>query len=402
MFHRLGLIPGPDFARGVAAAVTDTTPEGAEALLEALVDAYLVEMPSTPGRYRFHDLLRLYARERVHIDQTDQDRDDALRRMLEWYIDAALMAQRFLFPGRSGLSPQCTSRFREPIFTGQDDAIAWFEAERASLVAAVDQAAQCGLHSSTWQLADALSTRYSLRSSWTDWHDVFQVGLAAARSAGNRQAEGWLMTSLGGMYFDLPQLDTAVAVHLESVAILQEVRDPYGEARALSALGRDYLALGRLEESLDCHLRSLAICKGSGDLYGEARSLSFLGQTYRALRRFDEALDHLHRGLAISHDWGQGISLFNLGKVYCDLYRFDEAIDCCQQSLAICREIGHRWGEGCALELLGDCLLSTDGREAARDCWEEALQIFTELGAPQAEEVRARLAGNAEVLDSNT
>src|SRR5437879_3311972 len=65
MFRKLGLVAGPNFARGVAAALVDTSLQEAEMLLEALVDAHLVEAGPASGRYRFHDLLRLFARERA-------------------------------------------------------------------------------------------------------------------------------------------------------------------------------------------------------------------------------------------------------------------------------------------------------------------------------------------------
>lgn len=68
LFRRLSLIESPDFTLGMAAALMDMGAEAAEELLEALVDAHLLETASTPGRYRFHDLLRLYARERHETD----------------------------------------------------------------------------------------------------------------------------------------------------------------------------------------------------------------------------------------------------------------------------------------------------------------------------------------------
>jgi hypothetical protein len=77
MFRHLGLVPGPDFAPGVAAALTDATPREVERALETLVDAHLLEVSPTAGRFRFHDLLRLYSSERVHAEETGDDRDTA-------------------------------------------------------------------------------------------------------------------------------------------------------------------------------------------------------------------------------------------------------------------------------------------------------------------------------------
>jgi len=367
------------------------------------VDAHLVE--ATPDRYRFHDLLRLYARERAETEDAEDDRDDALRRMLEWYLDGALAVQRLVFPGRGGLSPQA-GQCRKPLFSRLEDAIAWFEAERASLVAAVHQAARRGLHSPAWQLADALTTRYSLRSSWADWHDILQVGLAAARSSGDRKAEAWLMTNLAQMFSELPQFDRALDLCLQSVAIFQEIQDPLGEARALWKLGQNYLAVGQPHESIHAQRRALAISAAVGDRHGKVRSLNYLGMAFRVLGRLDVALDFLQQALLVSQEltyaWGKDLLLRNLGEVYCDLHRFDEAIDCCRESLAISRQIGPRWSEGCSLTLLGDAVRHRKGVEAARPYWEEALQIFTEIDATEADEVRARLAESPEALKSNT
>ena len=79
MFRRLGLVPGPDFACGVAAALTEQNPQAAESDLETLVDTHLLDIAPAPGRYRLHDLLRLYARERAQAEETPQEREDARR-----------------------------------------------------------------------------------------------------------------------------------------------------------------------------------------------------------------------------------------------------------------------------------------------------------------------------------
>jgi tetratricopeptide (TPR) repeat protein len=294
----------------------------------------------------------------------------------------------------------------EHSFASYGQVVAWFEAERASLLSAVHQAPRSGFHSTAWQLADALWTRYSLRSSWADWHDILQVALAAARETRNGQAEAWLMTSLGHMYSEVHQVDKALDFCLRALAIFRKIRDQQGEARALTGLGRGYISLGRFEQSIECEQRALAICQRMGDPYREARALKHLGEAYRALGRFEEALDCLQRALAIRQElgyiWGKYSIFVKLGQVYSDLHRFDEAIDRYQQSLAICRDVGHRWGEARSLQLLGLPLQKTEGVEAARACWAEALQIFTELGALEAEEVRDLLKDRSGALRSNT
>jgi tetratricopeptide (TPR) repeat protein len=407
MFRRLGLIPGPDFARGVAAALMDGTPDDAERLLEALVDAHLVEVASTDGRYRFHDLVRLYARERAQTDEIDNHREAALRRMFEWYLDTADAAERLLMPGRRRLPYEPTGQLNEPAFATRGEALTWFDAERANLVAATHLATDREFHSIAWQLADASWSFLFLRSYWPDWRDMHHTGLAAAREARNRQAEGWMLSSLGDFDVELQQSgEEVVRLYKQSAAIFREIGDREGEARALSGLGHCQIHMQRLEEAIECEQQALSISQEIGYHYRQGVALYHLGEAYSYLGRLEEAVDCHREALAIRRElgdrWNEGVSLNDLGRVFCELRRFDEAIDCHQQSLAICREIGHRWREARSLELLGLALHHTQGMEAARPCWEEALAIFTELGAPQADEVRAHIEESHEALQSNT
>jgi hypothetical protein len=68
-FRLATLLGMPEISVGEAAAVTDRELSDTEAALEQLVDAALVE-PLMPDRYRFHDLLRLYARECAEAEES--------------------------------------------------------------------------------------------------------------------------------------------------------------------------------------------------------------------------------------------------------------------------------------------------------------------------------------------
>ncbi|MGH8896825.1 MAG: tetratricopeptide repeat protein, partial [Egibacteraceae bacterium] len=398
MFRHLGLIAGPDFTAGVVAALVDTNPKDAEALLETLVDVHLLEATPASGRYRFHDLLRLYARERLQAEERDQDRAAAMRRMLNWYLDAADAADRVLTPARCRLqrdSPSNSGRARVPT-QGQARVLAWFEAERASLVAATRQAADCGLHKTVWQLADALWSFFYLRKHWADWHDTHHVGLVAAQAARDRQAEAWMLTSLGAAHEELRRFEEAVDCYERSLAICRKVGARRGEGRTLNKLGIVYRRLRRFEEAIDCYQRSLAIRREIGDRYGEGGTLNNLGDVYRDLQGVAKAIECYQRALMIHREVedrrGEGVALANLGETYRCLGRFDEAIDHCHQALMIHREVGARHGEARTLDYLGLAVQHTEGIEAARACWRESLMIFDELGAPEADEVRARIA----------
>ncbi|TDD69001.1 helix-turn-helix domain-containing protein, partial [Actinomadura rubrisoli] len=87
-FRGLGLIAGPDFTPAALAALQDRTVDEARECLEGLRQAYFVH-DLAPDRYRMHDLLRDFARQRGLREDADSDLLAAQRRLLAWYLAEA-------------------------------------------------------------------------------------------------------------------------------------------------------------------------------------------------------------------------------------------------------------------------------------------------------------------------
>jgi ATP/maltotriose-dependent transcriptional regulator MalT len=73
VFRRLAVVPGRDFDAALAAAVGEVPAEVAWDALDELVDLGLL-LDSAAGRYRFHDLVRLFARTRLEEEESPADR----------------------------------------------------------------------------------------------------------------------------------------------------------------------------------------------------------------------------------------------------------------------------------------------------------------------------------------
>jgi hypothetical protein len=95
-FRLLGLLSGPDVRLEVAALLFDRPLDAAEAALERLVDARLLETTS-PRRYRVRDLLRLFADEQGRHYDTAAERTAASARVLGADVTTT---------GRAGRLPQ--------------------------------------------------------------------------------------------------------------------------------------------------------------------------------------------------------------------------------------------------------------------------------------------------------
>jgi DNA-binding SARP family transcriptional activator len=90
-FRLLALLEGRDFGVPVVTALLDQPHDVAAAALERLVDAHLLENP-VPGCYRFHDLLRLFARERCAAEEPEGDRTEAVARVLNFHAPTSYRA----------------------------------------------------------------------------------------------------------------------------------------------------------------------------------------------------------------------------------------------------------------------------------------------------------------------
>jgi len=314
-FGLLGVLDGPELGVPVAARLLESPEEAAERVLERLVDAQLLETPS-PGRYRLHDLLRLYAREQAARQRTAPERAAALGRVLGLYAATAWHTMRLLRPADLRLAradDRWTSGGLE--FADATAALDWLEAERANLLAAIRQAAATpGVPGViAVQLAHALFGMFSVRSHWQDWVQVNQTALAIARQLGDRAAQAQTQADLGFACCSQSRYAESVIYTRESLAIRRALGDRLGQGASLNNLGIVYERQGRLEAALACHQESLAIKRELGDRFGLAISLSNVGEVYERLGRYEEALDTLRESLALHQELddrrGQAFSL---------------------------------------------------------------------------------------------
>jgi hypothetical protein len=104
LFRLLGLHPGPDVTAGAAASLAGHPVAQVRPLLAELARAHLV-VEHAPSRYAFHDLLRAYAGELAHTQDTGTDRRAATHRMLDHYLHTAHGADLLLYGHSETITP---------------------------------------------------------------------------------------------------------------------------------------------------------------------------------------------------------------------------------------------------------------------------------------------------------
>jgi tetratricopeptide (TPR) repeat protein/transcriptional regulator with XRE-family HTH domain len=354
LFGRLGLLQAPDVAAWVAAALLDTSVEQAAELADRLVDARLLEVAGWDAtgqvRYRFHDLVRVYARECAKAEDPPTAPSAALARAFGAWLHLAERADARL--GNPLLEPVYGSAVRWPVdqaATGRllADPLAYLEAERAGLVAAVTQAARLGMAGLSWELTSALTQFLATRMHLDDWHRCTAEALAAARHAGDACGEAAVLLSLGS---------------------LQTIR-PGG---------------GRHREALDCWRAALGRFERLGHAPGRAMCLAALAVYDSDRRAFQRRRRQLEEALAILDPGGSARAracvLQCLGDHSHNHGRFELARRCFQEALELHRRLGSRRGEARLLYQLGAVRIKQGCDQQAVDLLRQALAILRPAG----------------------
>ncbi|MGM1065314.1 ATP-binding protein [Saccharothrix sp. Mg75] len=289
LFRRLSLVPGADFGPDLAAVLADVDRFSAEDTLEELVDVSLLATGEVPGRYVFHDLIRVFAGERLVDEEPVPVVGAARRRVVDHLLGTAVSAAGFFGPDASS-APSGSLR-------SQEDADAWLSAETANWAGALRWAARDGRHEDVLRLATAMHWYSDQRGRGETWVEVFRAGVAAARALGSVRDEAvqlnfltWTLAVL------LRRYDEALALHDEAWRAAVASGDVVEQGWAMHYRAVSQMRSGRLEAAQGDARRAQVLFRGAGFALGEHIALSCLGLVLHGLARYEDAVV-VHREL---------------------------------------------------------------------------------------------------------
>ncbi|MEW2081591.1 BTAD domain-containing putative transcriptional regulator [Streptomyces sp. NPDC005283] len=434
-FRLLGLADGPDVSLAAAAAVLNLPPQVTEDLLEALVDTSLLES-AAPGRYRYHDLVRLYARACAERDEEPPaERESALTRLLDFYLSTAARVFAIERPGDRLVDHLARTEYEGLVFTDGHDAQDWLYAEANCLLASARQASS----GKRLRLAvDLLWAAQDLAESGANSKLYESVALSArdaARATGDVRTEARARTSLTNVHMVAGRYDEADEEAKRAAVLAKSAEDPApvywsdndrgiiafnqgrhaeaeehlrrategsraddnrpGEASALCNLSRVQLSMGRTSQAITLAEQGVDIYDRIGHTLRLANARYALGVALTHAGRHTEALDQLLEALERFETnrqrlW-EGTTHFRIAQAHLTARRPAQAAQHAEQALASgC--IGGDRTRANVLITLGRALDSLGQADRARACWREALSLHEQSGAAEAEEVRGLLA----------
>lgn len=442
LFGLLSLTDGATVPGWVAGAVLDDDRPYPSDLLEPLVDVQMLDVVAVEStgefRYRYQDILRLFAREKVAEEVTEPERAATVERVVGGWLALAEQAHRRVYGGDFTVVHGVGPRWHPPAaYVDQvlAEPLNWMDGELVNLCAAVRQAAAAGLDELCWDLAVTAVTLFESRGYLDDWERTHAEALAATRAAGNTRGTAALLASLGTLHINRGRLDSSREALLPAKELFTELDDQRGLAlcyRDLGLiarrLGDDVSALDLYDRSLTCFARvddvvgraivltqrahilprqgeaarahadlaeAMAIHKEFGYEGGQARALNRIGQLQAQSGEYDDAARTMQRVLEMVRDSrdviGEGHLLRHLGQVHASAHRYPQARGFLEKAVAVRERILDHAGAAAVWVELADVLLHLGERDAAADLGERAALFFTERGMRREQELAERV-----------
>ncbi|MGW5271533.1 BTAD domain-containing putative transcriptional regulator [Streptomyces sp. NPDC004044] len=376
-FRLLGHHPGRYLDAEEAAALLDTDVLTAEDVLEELVDVRLLEARE-PGVYALHDLVRSFVQRVAQSERAPED-GQAMRRLLDHYLNTAEHACDTLFPGRHHIGDRGEEAPAHPEFDHKDKALQWLDQHRDSLLAAVDAAYQGGLLWHAARLPHELGFHSSIRGYDARANAALETGVLASRQLGDQTLTARNLMNLGMGKWRLGQLREAVTRLEEAVELSRLIEDMPSEAACRARLGQVYSSMGELERALRLNQEAKGRAQELGFTRLEASSLSMLSLILTRLGRFEEAVESAVRAVTI-FDSIREIqlsvgALSNLSQAIEGLGRFEEALARADAALERCRRMSMPSVLPLVLARRADILVRLGELEEAADSADHALAM---------------------------
>ncbi|WP_083646989.1 AfsR/SARP family transcriptional regulator [Kitasatospora sp. CB01950] len=416
-FRLLSLADGPGVSSAAAAVLLGLPEPEAERLAESLTDLGLLSCPY-PGRYHYHDLLRLFARELVREVDGDAAGRAAVERLLRHYLVTVAGLYRVVRPGypfpdlvaaEAGAPARTGSAFGGPA-----EGLRWARQEIAAVLAVAEQATRdpdgplavvadltlvliqlidlgmavpelCDLAGRVAEATAAAGlpesearARYTLMWAQREFQRTLQARSEAARVVALARRTGQAALLPGALIVlaltGLPHCtDEEVTARCdEAVALSAELGDPSLQAFVEGMAALVDLAVDRPESARRRAERSLTAFTELGDFVGQVHMLYARATALHGMGRFEAACEDYRECLGAlralgARDRMPGV-LVGLAESCRAAGRPAQALEAAEQALAIARKLGLEHRRANALAAVGRALLDLGEQDRGRAC----------------------------------
>jgi len=342
----LSIPDGPDLQTFVVARLLDVPARKADAILERLVALNLLESVA-PERYRFHDLIRAYAREIAEATLSPAESEAAFERIIRFYIGFAWACQAKSHQASPRLALATVSHVPPPTVANVLKALQWLDSEQLNLLDRWQQllASNLGTSPLVPELVLSLFGYQESRSRWVEMRDMHRDIVPLAEKLGLPLMAAWLQHDSAIPEAENGSFEVAVAHLLKALDMFRAVGDLRGQARCASSATHVLGRLNRLDEALELGNESLRLSQAIGDSTVVGVAHIALGGLYDRSGQFQQADESFRRGIRLAEEDGDlrsiGKRYLNTGFSHFLVGRTEDAIAPLVRSIEVGQQLGN-------------------------------------------------------------
>ncbi|MFJ8582588.1 ATP-binding protein [Micromonospora sp. NPDC093277] len=388
VFRRLALVPGRDFDAALAAVLGGISIEDAWDALDELVDLGLLQ-DSASGRYRFHDLVRLFARDRLHEEDTAAERDAVAGTMMSWLLRTATTAGRWFEPAYGPSDRPDTDLVR---LSSMDEADHWLRVNSDNWLGALRYGAGNAQHAAVLDCAESMHWFSDRWMHAPHWREVFTLGAEAAAALGDPAQHATQLNYLAWVHL-VPPGDSEATLRYAAQAL--DIAAGCG-ARAQIAWAHQYSGIAlrllqRLDEATVSAAQAVEMFKTDGDADAYCQGLSTLGDCLRDSGHHHEALEQYRRMCVLVDDEEAGmtpsiaaltrpLALVRVGDCLRLLDRPAEAITALAEAVRLMDRFPLSGSQARILIALAAALADEGRADESRQVYARAADVFEAIG----------------------
>lgn len=311
--------------------------------------------------------------------------------IIETYTELAFENNNYLDPKFYQNFPEFSAKNQQKF---ENNAFDFFQTELNNIKLAISYAKEDGQWQRIVKICQNLQRFLKIRTYWEDLDDILREAIYAANKSGEHLTEAHLLNQFAELQRLLGRAKEGLDKCEESLHIFQELKDEYGEAKALYTLGFLNRSMGNWEKSAEALENSVKLFRRihesqNFDIDVEediAEALDGLGLIYPIFGKLESAEEVLRESLELKEKLNNRFALSKttniLGKVYIELYNSQKKIEFLQEaqklmesSLEIKKELNDLQGQGVCFNELGKIQRLMGNYEQAHDYYLKSLNF---------------------------
>ncbi|MEU7477800.1 BTAD domain-containing putative transcriptional regulator [Lentzea sp. NPDC042327] len=375
VFHLLGVHPGPIVDAAALSFLTGLTPVELRTRMDELTESHLADEVEE-NRFALHDELRLFAARQAESELTGTALGIARTRVLDHLFWVGRAADLALESEREFPDTAPPPALEVPAFS-KEEAMAWFDAEYGVFTSVLKHPAYRNYQSYQWRLALVLVLYQRQRGHWQESEKFLSDAMETAAGTTGPRYRAAVHRQLGATRRKLNDLNRAMAVVHESIALEREAGNVVGEAHSHQILGAIHESRKDMGAAAEHYSAALRTYEAVGDRRGIAYAAAGMAGVLLETGHPDRALSFAQRAVQTAGDgYGLAAARRTVASCHLELGHSAEAVTPAAQAADEYRRTGAFLNEARVREVLGHALAGTGDPAAAREAWQRAQELL--------------------------